>query len=138
MGVTVNDSESIAYETEDAISYAGLLMTTGATVTKAKLCDATERPFGFAVTDTKDVDGNAQSGVMVGVRALRDGMIVELRVSATNTAITAGNVVTACANGYIDNVTSGDYKVGIALDSVPINTGGTCTVRIQADETVTP
>jgi len=131
VGCVINDANVVPFVTEDALDSPGYVMAAGSAegkVKKAPAGSSKESIIGVAYMDTKDMEGNAQSNVAVGVFVKR-GAVVYLKLAPDNQAVSYG------APLCVDSTTDGtvDYRDGtnetgdviaIALEDKDANDGG--------------
>jgi len=129
-GGLINDSQNIAYQMTEAVTYSGLLLTYG-TSGNWTLCDAGEEPLGFALMSNRDIryiesDVILSSGSL-DVHALIEGQEIEVRY--TGTAPTVGQLVETDANGVVSVNSGAGWIVGMA-----IATGASNYVKIRVSK----
>ena len=131
VGCVINDANVVPFVTEDALDSPGYVLAAGTAEGKVKKAPAgasKDTIIGVAFMDTKDMDGNAQANVTVGV-FIKRGAVVYLKLAPDNQEVSYG------APLCVDSVTDGtvDYRDGtnetgdviaIALEAKPANDGG--------------
>lgn len=127
-GALVNDATIVTFVTEDALDDAGYIVTFGSNPGTVKKANPNDLPVGVALTDSKDMDGNPQKDVKVGV-IIGSGIIVKAKLSPTNTAIQYGDPLMAVEDPIgtvdkFDDSISGAKVCGYALESKGASSGG--------------
>jgi len=127
----INDASVISLETEVALDSPGYVLTLGSTagtVTKVPADSGRDKVVGVALTDSKDIDGTAQSDVKVGVIVQR-GTVVYLKLDDNNLEISVNDplCVDASVDGVVDKrdgATNTADAIAIALEAKSANAGG--------------
>lgn len=133
-GGQYNPAEGIAFTVYEAVDYAGLIVTMGATANYANICAASsDEPMGYTFTNSKHpITAASQAAQKVTIMALIEGQIVEGVLPATHGAIAVGNELMCTAAGKIIKKTGGaGWVVGRAMAAVDENTGGYLKFRVS-------
>jgi len=124
-GGLVNDALVVAFTAHEAILDAGYVLALN-TDGEVALCGAGAKPMGVSFKSTyNEASGSAEADVKVGVIMLRPGVIVNVRLLATNAGIDEGDLLETTAGGTVDLKSGAGYVVGMALEARAGNAGGT-------------
>ncbi len=134
-GGETNPANTIAYNIGDPVSYAGLIVTYGATADYMLLAGASSNePMGYTYTAALNpVTGVVlPKGQRVAVHALIEGQKAEFKLPDSHAAIGYGEEVMSTASGCVIKKTAGAcWLVGRAAEGVSQNAGGYIEVRIS-------
>lgn len=133
-GGQYNPAQGIAYTVYEAVDYAGLIVTMGATANYANICAASSNePMGYTFTNSKHpITAASQSAQKVTIMALIEGQIVEGVLPDTHTALKVGDLLMVTTGGKVVKKTSGaGWVVGRATAVVAENTGGYVKFRVS-------
>lgn len=124
-GGLVNDALVQAFIAHDAIVDAGYVLKLN-TDGEMALCGAGEKPSGISFKSTyNEASGAAADHVKVGVIMLRPGVVVNVKLLATNASINEGDLLETTAGGTVDLKSGAGYVVGQALEARGMNAGAT-------------
>ena len=133
-----NDAMLQSFTMEDAISYAGYLLTYGSAVGKVDLATAASDDvvMGLAFASTKDsITEVAGTDVLIGVIPLVPGLEVYMKLMAGNQAIAYGDplALSASVNGEVDKkdgVTCTNVLRAYALEAKDASAAGHIKSRL--------
>jgi hypothetical protein len=134
-GGETNPANTIAYTIVDAVSYAGLIVTTCATANTMVLAGASsDEPLGYTFSQPLYVTGGSPAAnSKVGIHALIEGQKAEFKLPATHAAITKGDEMMSTASGCVikADASGAAWILGRAEEGVLQNAGGYVEVRIS-------